>query len=238
MDVVVLGGRLATALIASLPNELKVGITPINVRVSNAAVRIIKRRQHSIISKLDCFLALPINAITFLAMIHKWRSEPLKNRIDFSMYDVNSPEVSAYINSLSPERVLLIGTDLLKSNHSIMCRQILNLHSGMAPKYRGLWNWFWPSYFKDFEQNGVTIHYLKQQADAGEIFLQEKYVTVGSDSLIRLLNKSLMAQRKILVCFFSKSVYAKPVLDLDTGPHYFEPRLSNFFRFCMQRHKR
>jgi hypothetical protein len=237
MDVVVLGGRLAASLIESLPADLKVDITPITVRGSNAAFRIINRRQHSIINKLDRFLMLPIAAVTFLALIHRWRGESLQNSIDLSDYSINSPEVTSYINSLNPDRVLLIGTEILKSNHSILCPQILNLHSGLVPKYRGLWNWFWPSYFKDFEQNGVTIHQLKNQVDTGEILLQERYTTVEGDSLIVLLNKSLIAQRSILILFFSNSLYQKEVCNFDTGPHLFEPRFSDLVSFRLNRKK-
>jgi hypothetical protein len=237
MDVVVLGGRLAASLIASLPAELKVDITPISVRDSNAAFRIINRRQHSIVNKLDRFLILPIAAVTFLVLMHRWRSDSLQNSIDLSDKSINSPEVASYINSLSPDRVLLIGTEILKSNHSILCPQILNLHSGLVPKYRGLWNWFWPSYFKDFEHNGVTIHKLNNQVDTGEILLQERYTTFEHDSLIGLLNKSLIAQRRILILFFSNSVYAKKPHNFDVGPHFFEPRFSNLVWFRLNRKK-
>jgi folate-dependent phosphoribosylglycinamide formyltransferase PurN len=235
MDVVVLQGRLALLLLSSLPAEQKNRITIISVSGKSAIRRILNRKDHSLISKLDRTLMLPVAFYTQHQIVKAWNFVTPQNVFKFKNQGINSDEVMSYLNSLSPTRVLLIGTEILQSAHSISCPKIYNLHSGLAPQYRGLWNWFWPSYFKDYARNGVTIHLAEPKADAGKVILREKYLTQANDSLTTLLHKSLCAQRKILIGFFGSEL-SETYLPFDNpGKHLFEPGISNLIRFMLGR---
>jgi hypothetical protein len=237
MYVVVFAGKLPEALVSSLPEETKRNITPIKVRSHAVFSRIIARKHHRRRNKLDRILMLPVGAFIQLKAYREWRHIPLENLIDLSGHSVNSKEVASYINSLNPKSVILVGTELLKMPGSISCSSLFNLHSGLSPKYRGLWNWFWPSYFGDFENNGVTIHNLEFKADSGSVLLQEKYITAAKDSLHDMVKASLMAQRKILIEFFSRNQHDHPIVDYDQGEHLFEPGISALFKYKMNWHK-
>jgi folate-dependent phosphoribosylglycinamide formyltransferase PurN len=228
---------LARVLVSSLPSNLKANITTITVGGHGALVRLVKRKNHSIIEKVDRILMLPLGAIILLRIAYKWRFGFLDRNINLTRHKINSNEVILCINSLKPERVLLIGTELLKSPESIDCATILNLHSGLAPEYRGMWNWFWPSYHKDFKRNGATIHFLEVKADTGRILLQEKYRTLNSDSLQNLLHKSMNAQRSLLLKFFSGNFHAEPLTRTKVGVHFYEPGISDLILFKLNRRK-
>lgn len=237
MYVVVFAGKLSGALVSSLPEEIKKNITPIKVRSHAVLSRIIGRRQHRRRNKLDRILMLPVAAYIQFKTYREWRQFTFENLIDLSRYSVNSNEVTSCINFLNPRSVILIGTELLKNPKTISCSSLVNLHSGLSPKYRGLWNWFWPSYFGDFENNGVTIHNLEFKADAGRVLLQEKYITSAKDSLQDLVKSSLMAQRKILIEFFSENPHSQRIIDFDQGNHLFEPGITALLLYKMKRHK-
>ncbi len=237
MYVVVFAGKLPEALISSLPKELKREVTPIKVKNRGIINRIIARKHHKLSKKLDRLMMLPFGAIIQFKVCRKWKNRGLENLIDLSKHSINSHVVGNSINSLSPKSVILVGTELLDTNHSISCTSLFNLHSGMSPTYRGFWNWFWPSYLRDFENNGVTIHSLESRADSGSILIQEKYTTSSKNSLEELVLMSLLAQRDILIKFLSGISYPPDSVNPSQGKHLFEPGISELFLLKMNRHK-
>ena len=237
MDVVILQGRLALLLLSSLPAEQKSRITIVSVGGKSPIRRILNRKSHSLISKLDKTLMLPIALYTQLRIARMWSFNTPQNLFKVTNQGINTDEVMSCINSLSPRRVLLMGTEILQPTHTITCPKIYNLHAGLAPQYRGLWNWFWPSYFKDYSGNGVTVHLVESRADAGKVILREKYLTQAHDSLTTLLHKSLSAQRKIVIKFFDSELNDSYLPFGEVGDHLFEPGISNLIKFELGREK-
>jgi methionyl-tRNA formyltransferase len=48
----------------------------------------------------------------------------------------------------------------------------VNVHFGIAPHYRGEHTIFWPLYFGDYENIGVTLHQINKGIDSGGILAQ------------------------------------------------------------------
>ncbi len=80
----------------------------------------------------------------------------------------------------------IIETDFISR-----CKQILNLHNGPLPKYRGVRPINWA--LKNGEkEHGVTIHEITGQIDAGPIITQIKFpIDPQVDEVIDVYNRSL-----------------------------------------------
>ena len=67
--------------------------------------------------------------------------------------------------------VIISGADLIKGQLLEMLRlKALNVHMGIAEKYRGLDSNLWAWYHKDYKNIGVTLHKLNKNLDTGQIF--------------------------------------------------------------------
>ena len=89
--------------------------------------------------------------------------------------DINSDEVRQFILTKAPQLVVVSGAPLLKP-HIIAAAggNIINLHPGFAPQYRGRYGSFWPIYNKEPELVGVTVHFVDTGIDTGAILMQQK----------------------------------------------------------------
>lgn len=82
--------------------------------------------------------------------------------------------------------------------------KIINCHAGKLPFYRGrnILNWVLINDEKEF---GVTVHYVDEGIDTGDIILQDVHTINDSDNYETLLNRSYSACSSILysaICLF------------------------------------
>jgi len=95
--------------------------------------------------------------------------------------EVNHPSTAELIHSLDPDVMITVGAPLLKPQiFSIPRRGTINIHFGIAPYYRGEETLFWPLYYRDEHQLGVTIHQIDRGIDTGPT-LAQGFVDVDSD---------------------------------------------------------
>ncbi len=94
---------------------------------------------------------------------------------------VNNNEFKDEIRSLKPDLVCVVayGIILPKSFLKIPAFGCINLHPSMLPKYRGPAPIQWAILNGD-KKTGVTIMYLNEKMDAGDIIIQEE-VEIGED---------------------------------------------------------
>jgi methionyl-tRNA formyltransferase len=99
-----------------------------------------------------------------------------------------------WINSLRPDLIVVfsMSTLLTKTIFSIPRFGTINLHPSFLPDYRGPNPCFWHYY--DVELNpGVTVHYISEGEDLGDIIYQERInIELGiksKDRLDRLINE-------------------------------------------------
>jgi methionyl-tRNA formyltransferase len=114
--------------------------------------------------------------------------------------DVNNPETLRQIRAWQPDLVLsiylnqLIKTDLIDAP----TQGTLNIHPALLPRHRGLFPYFWVIANGETE-TGVTIHWVDQKFDTGELLLQEKIPVQPDDTIISLSYKSAVVGAKMLV---------------------------------------
>jgi len=82
----------------------------------------------------------------------------------------NEPAEVAAMRRLEPDVVLVFGTELLRDEVIAAFRgNLINLHLGLSPYYRGSGTNFWPLVNREPEYVGATLHYLDAGIDSGPI---------------------------------------------------------------------
>lgn len=113
----------------------------------------------------------------------------IKRGIPYKLLFVgNDEEVSEWLKKLSPDLIVVFSMSHLLRNNilSIPKKGVINLHPSFLPFYRGPNPDFWQYY--DAETNpGVTIHYVDEGEDTGDIIYQERAeIPLGTKSPERL----------------------------------------------------
>ena len=86
--------------------------------------------------------------------------------------DMNSDDTRETLKGISPDLIVVIGTGKLKSDiYRIASKGAINMHSGILPYYRGADSEFWALSNGEPERIGVTIHFISDELDAGDIIL-------------------------------------------------------------------
>lgn len=76
---------------------------------------------------------------------------------------------------------------------------IINKHSSILPKHRGLASEYWCLYYEDFESLGVSIHFVEPGLDNGAIIVQKKMKFEKKDTPSTLRIKSDLIGREAMV---------------------------------------
>lgn len=84
--------------------------------------------------------------------------------------DINDPELVCWAKQESFDVLCLFGTGILNKGWlEAFPDNIINLHLGLSPFYRGSATLFWPFADKELEHLGTTIHLAIAKVDAGAI---------------------------------------------------------------------
>lgn len=112
------------------------------------------------------------------------------NVINKDTKNVNTTEYIDWIKENNIDIILSIAApqifkkDLLKS----VPQGCVNSHSALLPENKGMMPVFWGLYKKS-DSIGVTVHYMAEKLDAGDIILQEE-VPVKGESLDEMIYKT------------------------------------------------
>lgn len=96
----------------------------------------------------------------------------------------NCEDSRKLINQLCPDLCIVSGAGLLqKEIIEAFPDGLINIHLGNATEYRGLDTNFWAIYHNDLENVGVTIHFVDEELDTGDVI---KYKKVKIEKDIKL----------------------------------------------------
>jgi methionyl-tRNA formyltransferase len=99
----------------------------------------------------------------------------LPDNIISTVKSVNSQESIKIIKKIKPDFGIVFGTGKISEDVIKLFKDgLINVHRGIAEKYRGLDSDLWSIYHRDFKNIGVTIHRVDNQLDVGDILYQEK----------------------------------------------------------------
>ena len=112
----------------------------------------------------------------------------------------NSDECLAILDEIMPNVIGVYGTGIIRSSVCDRARAgVLNLHTGLSPKYRGADTVFWPLFNEEPEWIGVTVHGLTEEIDGGPIFATARPSIEAEDSEDSLFAKSVTLGAEVLI---------------------------------------
>lgn len=96
---------------------------------------------------------------------------------------VNHTKTIEAIKKLNPDLIIVNGTRIISKKviQSSSCR-LINMHAGITPKYRGVHGGYWALASNDAENCGVTIHYVDEGIDTGNILAQDTIAFLKNDN--------------------------------------------------------
>ncbi len=112
--------------------------------------------------------------------------------------NVNSPETLQQIKDWQPDLILSVYLNQLIKRDLINLAPTLNIHPALLPRHRGLFPYFWVIANGD-KETGVTIHWVDEKFDTGDLLLQERIPVTPSDTISSLSYKSAQLGADMLV---------------------------------------
>jgi len=160
------------------------------------------------------------------------RHESIAHR---AVSDVNTPE---FLNRLRREETeLLISVScpqiFRRPLIELPPRGILNIHGAILPHYRGVMPSFWMMANGE-TQAGVSIYFVNEKIDAGDLCGQQLFPTDGGESLDMFIRRSKRIAADLLLrtvdAVQAGTIERRP-LDLAAGSYYSWPDAAAVRRF-------
>lgn len=124
-----------------------------------------------------------------------------KYGIDFVRTEnINSDAVAGKIREIKPGLIISahLRRILKKEIFSLAEKGAINIHPSLLPKYRGLSPQHQAIMHGDHE-SGVTVHFVEEDVDTGNIVLQKKFNIERTDYILQVQAKMLMIYKTIVV---------------------------------------
>ncbi|MFC7021143.1 MULTISPECIES: methionyl-tRNA formyltransferase [Haloarcula] len=108
--------------------------------------------------------------------------------------DIGEPAFLETVREIDPDVVVSVAatqrfeTELL----DIPSHGCINVHSSLLPAYRGVSPSFW-SLYHDEDRTGITVHYMDEELDSGDIILQRP-VPIEPDDTVHTLNERVATE--------------------------------------------
>jgi methionyl-tRNA formyltransferase len=113
---------------------------------------------------------------------------------------VNGKETLELLNRFSPDLIIVNGSRIISRNiiGNAGCRMI-NIHAGITPKYRGVHGAYWALANKDPQNCGVTVHFVDEGIDTGEVISQTHITPSIKDNFVTYPLLQLTAGLDLLI---------------------------------------
>lgn len=131
-------------------------------------------------------LGIPLIMFNSKAEVHDFQ---LQSQYEVAMtFDFQDKEFSDYLKSLDVDLIVLAGFLWLIPKHLLDAfpKKIINIHPALLPKYGG--KGFYGHHVHEAvvahheKESGITIHYVNEHYDSGDIIFQKKVSLTDSDT--------------------------------------------------------
>ena len=138
---------------------------------------------------------------------------------------VNSKATIELLQGINPDIIVVNGTRIIsKKVLSIVKCKLINTHAGLTPKYRGVHGTYWALVNNDVENSGVTIHFVDEGIDTGNIIDQITVIPIKQDNFstypLLQLSEAIKMLNKALENFYETKLIAKPGKELESAVWY------------------
>ena len=115
------------------------------------------------------------------------------SRIGIPTFKIDTPnnkEFCKQLNALKPDIIINQSQHIIKKELlDIPTIGVLNRHNALLPRNRGRLTPFWVI-FKNETETGVSIHFVEEGIDSGDIIVQVKYSVSKKDTFNTLVKKN------------------------------------------------
>ena len=144
---------------------------------------------------------------SFITILHKIRIKLSKKLsfipsplvIDYAQgkgiktFEVENPNSKKFLNvlrELNPDVIINQSQSIIKEGLIQVPKiGVINRHNALLPKNRGRLTPFWVLY-KGEKETGVSIHFIDEGIDSGEIIVQKKYKVKNNDTFNSLVKRN------------------------------------------------
>lgn len=116
---------------------------------------------------------------------------------DFKDRESFDREMVKAIKSSGAELTVLAGFMRILTPYFIKNIVAINLHPSLLPLFKGA-NAIEESYYSDMETGGISVHFVSEELDSGEIILQESFEKVDNMSLEEFSKNIKILEHKLL----------------------------------------
>lgn len=149
--------------------------------------------------------------------------------------DINDPEFAATLRRLEPDLIISVSCPQIFRKDLLRLPPLgcINVHSSLLPNYRGMLPTFWAMAGAE-DETGVTVHYMSEGVDGGDILVQKKVPITTEDTLHSLMRKCKEAAADAVVetigRFKDRAVVALPNR-VEEGAYFSFPSRDDVARF-------
>lgn len=140
--------------------------------------------------------------------------------------NINSQESIAFLGSCNPDLFLLQGGKLIRNEflQKIKCN-ILHLHLGIVPLYRGGNSQFWSIYNNAINENGYTVQSVDLGIDTGAIYVREYVNDFNIDDnehsmYCKTQLKGIESIKKLIDYYLKNTTLPIPIVEKEHGVNY------------------
>jgi methionyl-tRNA formyltransferase len=122
-------------------------------------------------------------------------------------FEIQNPNNKAFLsalNEIKPDVIINQSQSIIKKELLTIPKiGVINRHNALLPKNRGRLTPFWVKYKKE-KYTGVSIHFLTEEIDAGDIIYQVKFEVKKKDSIRKIVKKNYIVARKAMLIALEK----------------------------------
>jgi len=181
-------------------------------------------------------------ALDFFGQLFGWDKfysvEAVAKRFNLPIYraeNVNEEKHLDYLKSLGIDLIIsACGQIFKKEILSIPRRGVINRHSSLLPRYGGLWPVFW-MLLNGEKELGVSVHFMEEKIDSGDIIWQEKFYAKDNDTLEMAYKKAFQISPKAVICAIEKirNEDLSDIIKFDSSKssYFSNPKIGDIRRF-------
>jgi methionyl-tRNA formyltransferase len=149
--------------------------------------------------------------------------------------DINAPEFLTQLRAAAPDVLISVSCPQIFQRPLIELapQGILNIHGAILPQYRGVLPSFW-MLANGEKQAGVSIYFVNEQIDAGELCGVRVFDVLPDDTLDSFLRRSKGIAAELLLDVLAQlrdGRLTRRPLDLAAGSYYSWPNAAAVRRF-------
>jgi methionyl-tRNA formyltransferase len=151
---------------------------------------------------------------------------------------INAESTIELLKNIKPDVIVVNGTRIISKKvlQSVGCK-FINTHTGMTPMYRGVHGTYWALANNDLEHSGVTVHFVDEGIDTGNIISQTQVVPSKEDNFVTYPLLQLAAGIELLKDALKNYFDQKTVIQQAKGNSklYYHPTIWQYLYYRVKR---